>query len=94
MSGLKLVYVTVDTLAAAARANRTDARKFLDLFTQIAVTELNAGRPFAISAVGRLAPRKTLRTNAQNPRTNTNIGTRLIKRVNLQPYAKLIRSLN
>lgn len=94
MSEGKEVYLTVSQLATAAGADRTEARKFLDVWTQLCTSELNAGRPFAIENIGRLMPRKTMRTNTQNPRTNTNIGTRLVKRVAITTYKTLYDALN
>lgn len=88
------VYLTVTAIAAGSGLARTDARLFLDAWTNLVVTELNAGRAFSIPGLGRLIPRKTNRTNAQNPRTHTNIGTRLIKRVHLTPSQRAKDAMN
>ena len=88
------VYLTITEIARGSGLSRTDARLFLTAWENLVITELNAGRAFSIPGLGRLIPRKTNRTNAQNPRTNTNIGTRLIRRVHLTPSQRAKDAMN
>lgn len=89
MATHQLVYFTLSTLAGNAQVNRTTANDFLVAWTNLVVSELNAGRAFAIPTIGRLSPRKTFRTNMTNPRTAAPLGTRLKRAVYLIPAQRL-----